>query len=79
MISMPSSPVLRPAKHPLVPIYPAVLEEEKRVKFVKTRGSEPKHRQVLRAMKDIRTYLPPVLVTRGEVAQEQRKRVLSFS
>lgn len=77
--SMPSSPVLRPAKRPLVPIYPRVLEEEKSVKFVKARTNEPKHRQVLRAMKDIRTYLPPVLVTRGEVTQEQRRRVLSFS
>lgn len=77
--SMPSSPALRPAKRPLIPIYPRILEEEKSVKFAKARGNEPKHRQVLRAMKDIRTYLPPVLATREEVTQKQRRRVLSFS
>lgn len=78
--SLPSSPVLRPAKRQLRPIDPSVLQAGTLdTRILVGRAKESKHRQVLRALKDIRTYLPPVLLGNLEEARGQRQRFLSFS
>ena len=41
-------------------------------------SKEPKHRKILKALKDMRTYLPPVLEERKSV-QPGRLRVPDFA
>ena len=78
--SLQSSPALRPTKLQAKPIYPSVLQDGKvDARILVGRTKESKRHQVLRALKDIRTYLPPVMLVRPEEGRGQRQRFLSLS